>query len=180
MKGLTLIELLITIALVSILMSVGVPSFQSVVSRYQARTAVSSLKRILMQARTKAIEEHQAITICPISHNQCSNNWSLPITLFADINTNQKIDQNETLIYKIQTDISAGYWQKKSITKPFVRFNQLGHAFSSATTFLYCPRSGSLNNAKQIIISFQGRIRSKNYLSSKGMAYSNVSPLSCI
>jgi type IV fimbrial biogenesis protein FimT len=179
MKGLTLIELLVSITLSTILISTGVPSLKYLISRHEAQVAVSSLKKVLVLGRFNAIKKQSHITICPIKQNQCINDWSRPIVTFTDRNSNLKVDTNETLHYTTQVDSSWGNWQKKRMNKPFVRFNPLGHAFSSATTFLYCPKSGLLQGAKQIIINFQGRIRTKAYLSSMGTPFSNVSPLFC-
>jgi type IV fimbrial biogenesis protein FimT len=178
-NGLTLIELLTSITLLIILASFTWPNLQYLVRKYQSQAAVSTLKKAFIHGRIKAVQLESNITICPIRQNQCINDWSLPIATFTDLNSNQIMDFNEPLHHKAQSNSTAGYWQKKRNKVPFVRFNPRGHAFSSATTFLYCPRSGTLENAKQLIISFQGRIRSQNYLSRKGTPYRRVSPLAC-
>jgi type IV fimbrial biogenesis protein FimT len=180
MKGLTLIELLVSVAILTILISTGVPSLLSLVARYQSFSAVSTLKKMITYTRNKAIDGRINTTICPIVNANCTNDWSQSITVFTDNNSNRIIDSDDTIHYQTQVDPEAGYWQKNRANMPFIKFNQLGHAFSSSATLLYCPRSGSLSHARQIIISFQGRVRIKKYLSSNGTPYSNILPLSCL
>jgi type IV fimbrial biogenesis protein FimT len=178
-KGLTIIELLVSISILTIILSSGWPNMQALVQKYQAQTAVATLKRIFIHARTTAFVAEKSVTVCPIKDHQCINDWSKPISVFTDKNSNKVVDTDEFIHFKAHVMVPTGYWQKKRASAPYVKFNPLGHAFSSATTFLYCPYSGGFNHARQLIINFQGRIRSQAYLSSRGTPYSRVSPLSC-
>lgn len=178
-KGFTLIELMISIALLIIVFSVGIPGLATLVDKYQSSSATSSLKNILNQARRQALEKRTDITVCPVLHQQCVQSWDAPIAVFIDSNADQTIDAGESIVLQTQLNMSSGFWQKKRINTPYVRFSPNGHAFSTATTFLYCPYSEAGQYAKQIIINFQGRIRTENYLSRNGTPYASVSPLSC-
>lgn len=178
-KGLTLIELMISIALLTIILSTAGPGFSSLIERHQSNTAITSLKRLLTHSRALALQKEISVTACPTENSQCINNWNAPITAFSDLNNNQTIDRGETSYFTTQIKNTTGYWQKKRVNTPLVKFNPQGHAFSSATTFLYCPHSSQSRLAKQLVINFQGRIRVNHYLSETGTPYANLAPLTC-
>ena len=179
MKGLTLIELMAAVAILTIILSVAVPGTGYLLEKYQADIAIANLKSILMKSRVLALEHETTVTICPIQNNRCSQSWDDPITAFSDRNNNITIDSDEQIFFSTQMNISTGYWQKKRANTPYMKFNPQGHAFSSATTFLYCPDSTNHSLAKQLVINFQGRIRVDHYLSSRGTPYASIAPLSC-
>jgi len=178
-KGLTLIELMIGVALLTILLSVGVPGVHELIEKYQANTSVSTLKQVFMRARTVALDKEISVTSCPMRNNACSTDWSDTLTVFADINNNQALDLDEPIYFRTEMAISTGYWLKKRANSPYVKFSPQGHAFSTATTFLYCPSSSKLQLAKQLVINFQGRIRIGHYLNQNGTPYSTIAPLAC-
>ena len=179
MRGFTLIELIVALAVLSIIMSTGVPKFSDMLDEYYADIALSSLKNVFQKTRILALNNSQETIACPFKDNQCSDDWSLPIGVFHDQNQNLKLDPKELLYFKLSNEVKHGYWQKKRVKASFIKFTAQGYAFSSATTFLYCPDSGNSNSAKQLVINFQGRIRVNSYLNANGSPYSNLSPLSC-
>ncbi len=179
MKGLTLIELMAAVAILTIILSVAVPGTGHLLEKYQADIAIANLKSILMKSRVLALEHETTVTTCPIQNNRCSQSWSDSITVFSDRNNNQTIDPDEQIFFSTQMNISSGFWQKKRVNTPYMKFSPQGHAFSTATTFLYCPYSANTRLAKQLIVNFQGRIRVNTYLSSNGTPYASISPLGC-
>lgn len=179
MKGLTLIELMASLAILTIILSVAVPGVGLFIEKHQANAAVSTLKSVFIKSRTLALEHKLTITACPIQNNQCSISWDDPITVFTDNNNNQIIDSGELIFFSTQMNISTGYWQKKRANTPYIKFSPQGHAFSTATTFLYCPYSSKAQLAKQLVINFQGRIRVNHYLTSNGTPYASIAPLAC-
>jgi len=62
-SGFTLTELMITVAIIGILASIAVPSFQDMIERNRLKEAVESLKSDLMFARTEAIKRSANVTI---------------------------------------------------------------------------------------------------------------------
>ncbi|MCF7971472.1 MAG: GspH/FimT family pseudopilin [Methylococcaceae bacterium] len=62
-QGFTLTELMITVAIVGIVASLAVPSFQDMLERNRLKEAVESLKSDLMFARTEAIKRSANLTV---------------------------------------------------------------------------------------------------------------------
>ena len=179
MRGFTLIELIVTTAIMAIILSAGVPGFKSMMDNHKARISLSTLRQTLQKTRTIALKTAQPALLCPLENKRCINDWSGPLSIFNDLNNNFSLDNDERLHIQVSNGVNYGYWQKKKANQSYIKFSSLGHAYGSATTFLYCPNSKNDKVAKQLVINFQGRIRTNNYLNSNGTPFANVDPLSC-
>jgi prepilin-type N-terminal cleavage/methylation domain-containing protein len=61
--GFTLIELLITMAIVSILMSVGLPSFQSIITDSRLTSTANAMLSAYQLARMEALKQHKDVYV---------------------------------------------------------------------------------------------------------------------
>jgi len=178
-RGFTIIELVVAMAILVSFLALGIPKMHSMIERHNSQTVFYSLRRTLAQARGLAQAKLINVTICPLQGENCSSNWQGPVTVFNDENMNSTLDPEDTVFFSADIHTSHGFWQKSKASQNYVRFNPLGHAFSSATTFLYCPYSDNKKIAKSIVISFQGRIRTAPYLNRRGEPYAHFSRLNC-
>ena len=67
-SGFTLLELLITLAIVAILLTVGVPSLRSMMQGNQLVASTNELLSALHVARSEAIKSNSRVTICESSN----------------------------------------------------------------------------------------------------------------
>ena len=98
-RGFTLIELMITLAIAAILLTVGVPSFQEMMRNNRAATQANEILTALNFARSEAVKRGQNVLLCP-STNQttCSGeNWAVGWLVFADLNNNGTANAGEVL-----------------------------------------------------------------------------------
>lgn len=65
--GLTLVELLVTLAVVAVLASVAIPSFAELHRSQQVRAQAHSLMAAVMVARGSALSGQRSVTLCPWS-----------------------------------------------------------------------------------------------------------------
>ena len=179
MRGFTLIELMVSVAILVSFFAFGIPQMQRMIERYESSTKFDTFRKTLIHARSLAQDKSANITLCPLQGTNCSSNWNNPISVFSDSNYNNMLDGNEELYYKTNIHSRHGYWQKTKSNQSYIRFNPLGHAFSSASTFLYCPFSNRDNIAKSIVINFQGRIRTTPYLNNNGSPYAYFTSINC-
>jgi len=63
-RGFNLTELIIVMAIVAILLSIGVPSYRYVTNSYRMSSEVNGLLGDLMYARAEAVKEGQWVTAC--------------------------------------------------------------------------------------------------------------------
>lgn len=179
MRGFTLVEFITATTILALIFSIGLPNLADIHDKYQASTSVSQFRKVLAGARSIALNKSQKVTVCPYINNQCSNNWQNPIMVFLDLNQDLKLNTNESMLMSSSNENNHGKWIIRTPSTSSIIFNERGHAFGSATTFLYCPASGENKHARQLIISFQGRIRSDYYLSNQGTPYASLGDFNC-
>jgi len=74
-SGFNITELLIVMAIVAILLSIGVPSYRYITNSYRMSSEVNSLLGDMMYARSEAIREGQNVTVCVSADGAtCSGN----------------------------------------------------------------------------------------------------------
>lgn len=89
-RGFTLVELLITIAVATILMTVAVPSFVETVKNNRLTTNANALLGALAIARSEAVKEGQRATVCA-SDDQATcggDDWTLGWIVWVDVDGN--------------------------------------------------------------------------------------------
>lgn len=81
--GLSLIELCITITIAALILTIGVPSFQSMSHENHASAHLDELNNAIRLARHLAVEHHRSAKVCARVHNadptaapSCSSNHS--------------------------------------------------------------------------------------------------------
>ena len=81
-----MIELVMTIAIASILMSIAIPSFNSTLTRSRLTSYANDLVGALNLARSEAIRRGIQVTV---SHNGALTHWESGWKVFVDINGDQ-------------------------------------------------------------------------------------------
>ena len=64
--GVTLIELLVTLSVFSLLLTIGVPSLAGFVSSQKLDSTVQLLKDSYSQARYEAVTRQRSVILCPL------------------------------------------------------------------------------------------------------------------
>lgn len=76
-KGLTLLELMITLTITGILLASSVPSFTESIQNTRLVTQVNELQASLSLARGEAVKRNESVTVCGINDDgdDCAANW---------------------------------------------------------------------------------------------------------
>ncbi len=88
-KGFTLIELMVTVAVAAILLTVGVPSFRATVENNRLTAAANELVGALNLARSEAIKRGVRVTVCKSADGATcttSSDWEKGWIVFVDLN----------------------------------------------------------------------------------------------
>ena len=158
-SGFTLLELLITVALISIVMAIAIPSMTTFTQNDRLTTNINTLIGHLAYARSEAVKRSQQVSIC-VSNDTATctaGNWQDGWIVYIDadgsntftageevLRAQQALDGANTLTTAIGTQVTYDY-------RGFVTVASVG-------SFLLCDaRSGAFG--KTIRISTTGRVR---------------------
>ena len=159
-KGVTLVELIMVTAILSVLASVAYPAFADLRQAGAARSARSELTVAISQARSTAIMQRQNVIACPTSdHMRCSQDlhWQHGWLVFVDENRNREHDDDETLVASGQA-FPAGTAVLSTRGRYQTRYQPDGTADGSNMTLTVCDRRGT-SKASSLVMNNSGRLR---------------------
>jgi len=99
-RGFTLLELLITIAVAAITLSIAVPGFQDLVNNNRLTTAANDLLSDVLLARSEAVKRETRVVLCKSKNlTSCitSGGWEQGWLVFLDLNNNAQVDTGEPI-----------------------------------------------------------------------------------
>jgi type IV fimbrial biogenesis protein FimT len=100
-NGFTLIEMITTIAVLGIVLTIAAFSFKDVIWRNQVNVAANEFVTILSFARSEAVTRGQVVWVCRSSDGNTCNTpaggWEAGYIVFADANGNDTCENDELL-----------------------------------------------------------------------------------
>lgn len=135
--GFTLIELMVTLAIVAVLMMVGVPSFVQFQRNSELTSQTNSLVAALNAARTEAMKRNTNAFVVP---GGSANKWSDGWVVFADTDRSG-VSYDATKDFTVLTQPAVPAYFKVSgtgtakETPSYVMYNSSGYPFSTAGAF---------------------------------------------
>jgi type IV fimbrial biogenesis protein FimT len=158
-RGISLVELMTTVGIAAIALTLGVPAFTGVHSGMQRTQASMELIASFRLARSEAARRGVSITICPSGDGlACSTDpapsWSAGWMVFTDLNENSRVDSaTDTIVYTARFGQGSFSLTSDTAIAKGVLFS--GSGFPKATgRYTYCDKTGALN----LDLSYVGRI----------------------
>lgn len=138
-KGFTLFELIITIALLCILITLAVPPLSQWIQRSKVRNLQYQLLHGIHFSRTQASQLQSTVTLCP-GTAECEKSWGHSLLIFSDLNSNGQQDDDDRLLKQVHLSQFEGTLNWRSFRgKPYLQFNAGGLTHALNGTFHYCP-----------------------------------------
>jgi len=182
-SGVTLIELLVTLSIATILLTLGVSGLTQVVAENKRASEVNQLAGTLNYARTEAIYRASVVSVCPIDpdnlpaepRNPCNTSrahdgevqWAQGYIVYVR-------DTGERL--RIQSPSNGVTIESGGRTK--ISFQDDGSAGGSNATFKVCDgrdesedddgRAEGVVQPRTVIVSASGRVRVAEYMNGGG------------
>lgn len=157
-RGYTLYELLMTMALVGIVLATGLPAFSNTMARQRQAVEINALFHAVHLARKESIMRRRVVSLCPSDDgHSCTpgTDWSAGWILFENIDRDSPpyVDPGERVLrtHKVSRDIRIQA-NRRGFT--------LRATFLRATngTFVVCDRQGR-TAGKGLVVSYTGRPR---------------------
>jgi len=154
-SGLSLVELMITIAVAAIMVTIAVPSFGVFIDKMRIDNEISQLNRLVLSAKNGAVSFGQNVILCPLENGVCTGNWQNELTAFIDTNnTGTYVAADDSLL-----KVKAANTTNDVITyagQTSIRFAPTGNMTTIASTFLYCPYNDK-KLARAVVLTISGR-----------------------
>jgi len=159
-QGVTLIELMVVLAITSIVVGLAAPSLNELLIQNRVSAQISILGRAITLARTTAIFSNTVITLCRSkNHQNCNGKWRDGIILFSDKNKDHQVTNGDEVLATVNAFPTGDkiFWRAFQ-NRQYLQMNPRGFTRYQNGTFTYCPKEG-LRFARAIILNATGRIR---------------------
>lgn len=178
--GLSLSNLLISLAIISILLTATTPSLTGIINKQHASAIMDKLGTLIYFTRQQAITSNTYTTLCPSKNLiSCVNDWGEQLILFTDHNKNEVVDGRDTVLrVSTLTSEHSGYLTLNTAGKKYLQFNSRGHSNGKWGNLTYCPSNHDLTLARRLIINRTGRVRYEKDSNGDGIIDTST-PLMC-
>jgi type IV fimbrial biogenesis protein FimT len=165
-QAFTLIELVMTMAIAGILMTIAIPSFNSTITSSRLTSYANDLVGALNLARSEAVRRGVSVTVRKVDNNSYTKigagvNWEKGWDVFADMDEDGKFDVGDALI-RTYAELQSSYTLRGNNNFiNFIRYTPLGIS-NNIGSFVICDNSDGnnvpeANTSKLITVNFSGR-----------------------
>lgn len=154
-QGVTLIELLITISIAVILMTVAVPGFQTLMTSNRLSSITTEFMGTINMARSEAIKRGMPAVICHSNDGStCGGTWSSGWIIYVDADADGTKDAGEPLI-RVYGSLDSGF-TANAADAGGTAISQISFARNGTTvntgTLVFCKNSDE-SSAQAIIVT---------------------------
>ena len=156
--GYSLYELIMTLALAALILTLGLPSFGSLVADKRLRVETDALFHAVHVARKSSIVRRRVVSLCPSLDGASCNpgyDWSDGWIVFANVDRDDppEVDENEPIISRHAVDDTV---QILANRRGFTLRST--HLRATNGTLVVCDRAGRARS-RAVVISYTGRPR---------------------
>jgi type IV fimbrial biogenesis protein FimT len=157
--GFTLVEMMVTITVLCVLLTIAVPTYQKFTSTQRIKFATFDLMSDLMLARNEAIKRNTSISLSVISSGLCwKDGWKI-LNGTTALSVHSAID-GVSIVDSVNTSTNCS-------NIPVLTYNSAGRLSSSVIIFTIDPSPSTTSvDSRCISVDYTGRARS--YLKSGG------------
>ncbi len=170
-RGITLLELLVSIAVMGIMAATAIPPFTNFIKDSRQSSSLINLRSDLYLARSTAIRYYRHVVACPSNsdNSNCSGSpdWENGWMVFVDVNKNGEcnsingICEDNGKVIKVgkaitATDLKLRGYRHRGYK---IRYDPEGFSYAFNGSIIACDSRG-VEKARGLVISNTGRVRS--------------------
>ncbi len=169
-RGLTLIELLVTLMVLSIVVGIAIPSFREMILNNRISSQLNTVSGTVAFARNSASSRPGvSVTLCSSTDGASCNggaNWENGWIVFIDENGDAAVDAGDDEILRVSSGLSGGNTLRvsgfggvnSSVTFDSEGMPSLPAGSAAAGTFIVCDERGAAD-ASALVVSGAGQVR---------------------
>lgn len=96
-KGFTVVELMVVVGIATILVSVGIPSMQTMIQNNRISAQARAVVTALHYARSEAVTRKDSVNVVPTD----GNSWANGMTVWVDTDGDGSMDNNDTEVLQV-------------------------------------------------------------------------------
>jgi len=160
--GFSLVELVITLAVLAIIMAIALPAFGGMLQRTREASAYHLLTASLATARLRAVKDGAPVTVCPsLDGHTCRGDeiWSDGWILYRDPDRDDQPQADDAVLQRFD-GVSGDLALRSTTGRRHVRFLPSGWASGSNLSIRLC-RPGEDGFLGSVIVNNAGRPRTE-------------------
>ncbi len=159
--GLSLLELLLAIALLSIILAATAPSLGGIIEQRRGDEVMRLLRGAIEFTRVAAISSGGLATLCPSRDGQsCGGGWQEGMIAFVDGDGDRIPDSGDALPRAFRFPAPAGSLRWRSFgNRQYLQMTAMGFTRNQNGSFTWCPANGDSRQARRLILNAAGRLR---------------------
>lgn len=161
-NGFTLVELMVTLAILTLLLAIGVPSMQGFLASRQAQAQADTFASALRYARSEALKRSQTVTMCLTTTpdtvtptcNAAGTDWNSGWLIFVGTTA-----VAPTVLPNLLLNVQQSIASTNTISAPrtSIAFTPDGLSVGATGSFEVTSHDG--NHKSCVVLSNQGRVR---------------------
>ena len=182
MQGLSLLELLLALLLLSVLLGMAMPGFSEVVQQQRIDLTARQLRQAIEVGRNAAITGNSMVTLCRSrTGDSCAGQWGDGVLVFVDYDTNGALDSTDRVVRHFAfTEFDGAISWRAFRNRQYLQITAAGFTNYQNGNFTLCPADGDRRLARQLIISRTARVRQAEDENGDGIREdSRGQPLQC-
>ena len=159
--GLTLLELLVTLAILAILATVALPTFRDSLERQRISAALFLLSAQFASARMTAVSSRDIVSLCPLEGTtscRSDSDWSAGWLMFRGRKRSAQPEGEDAILRVVPRPVHASLGLRSSQGRRAVHFYPDGRSSGSNLRVRVCL-DGRLRG--EVVVNNLGRVRSR-------------------
>lgn len=156
-NGFTLVEFVATLGVLAVVVAFAAPSFANMARRQRVEALKDHVISSIQLARTEAIRLGAPVVLrrvqpCPSATS--NGDWRCGWQMFADLNGNQRFDENEPLLQTAQMTVGAVLRKAGAVNAGVVAIDRFGQVEQGGNRLEVYPEGKGFSAIDGVLICF--------------------------